>query len=128
MSVSLKTAAGRLLKWNRKGRELARPLRGDWIAVNVDTGKCTACKIGLVMIGRYGLNKARDYSNDTYGNGRLTEILRFGPVIVCPVRGCSEHPGPRRLGWTIEGLFEHHKWSVNRIDKWLAELAEEDND
>lgn len=127
MSISLKVAAGRLLKWNKKGREIATPRRGDWIEVNADTGKCIACKIGLVMIGRYGINKAQDYGGSDYGNGRLTATLRYGPVIACPVRGCSEHP-TRRLGWVIEGLFEYHKWSVNRIDKWLAELAEEDND
>ena len=128
MTISLKVAAGRLLKWNRKGRELARPLRGDWITVNADTGKCTACKIGLVMIGRYGINKAQDYGSGNYSAGRLGATLGYGPLIDCPARGCSEHPDAHKLGWIIESLFEYHKWSVNKIDKWLAGLAEEDND
>ena len=58
MTVSLKVAAGRMLKWNQKGRKLAQPQRGAFIVRNVETGSCVACKIGLVMIGRYGLSRA----------------------------------------------------------------------
>ena len=133
MAVSLKVAAGRMLRWNQKGRKVATPRRGDWVSRNSSNNRCTACKIGLVMIGRYGFDKAIDY----YTDDRLTKTLNYGPLMKCPVASCIDSHDFRgqgrwekehSLGAVIEHLFEHHKWSVNRIDKWLAELAEEDND
>jgi len=129
MGVSLKKAASQLLKWNIEGQKFARARRGDWIQVD-DNGKCTACKIGMVMIGRYGLEKAADYDHT-----RLGATLSYGPLVRCPIRGCDAHPSDFRgphyglrqpLGAIIEHLFEHHKRSVMWIDKWLAGLAEEE--
>ena len=131
MGVSLKRAASQLLKWNIEGQKYARALRGDWVERNEDTGKCTACKIGMVMIGRYGLKKALDY----YQKDRLTDTLAYGPLVYCPIRGCKSYShdfrdmmlGPGRkhpLGAVIEHLFEKHKRSVMWIDKWLAKFSE----
>ena len=124
MTVSLRVAAGRMLRWNQKGREVATPRRGLWIEHNLETGACLACKIGLVMIGRYGLNKATGGFSSEDSNLRKATV-NYGPDIFCPVNGCWHHATRRPLGYVVEGLFEKHKWSVNKIDKWLAELAEE---
>ena len=130
MGVSLKKAASQLLKWNIEGQKFARALRGDWIQVN-DNGKCTACKIGMVMIGRYGLEKAIHYDY----KDMLGKTLSYGPLTDCPIRGCDTNPSDFRgphcgdkqpLGAIIEHLFENHTKSVMWIDKWLAGLAEEE--
>ena len=130
--ISLKKAASQLLKWNLEGQKHATPRRGDWINRNETNDGCTACKIGLVMVGRYGLDKAVNYHNNAR---RLTETLSYGPKIACPSVGCTSADyrganlwattGKHALGSVIEHLFEHHKWSVMRIDKWLAEVAGE---
>ena len=127
MTISLKVAAGRLLEWNKRGREIATPRRGLWVHRR-KTGKCLACKIGLVMIGRYGVNKVLGDSHDLDDSTLLDDTLHYGPKVVCPVDNCLYLHDRNYLGFTIERLFESHKWSVNRIDKWLAGLAEEDND
>ena len=130
MGVSLKKAASQLLKWNIEGQKFARALRGDWVQVD-DNDNCTACKIGMVMIGRYGLSGAVDY----YSGDKLTKTLSYGPLTRCPIRGCDTPPydfrGPhfgdkQPLGSIIEHLFEEHMKSVMWIDKWLAKLAEEE--
>jgi len=127
MSVSLKVAAGRFLKWNKKGQEVARPIRGEFIGHNTETGKCVACKIGLVMIGRYGLNKATGGGGSSEDLDLRRQTQRYGPDIECPVRSCHDYEYLRGewspLGMVTEHLFELHKWSVNRIDKWLEEIA-----
>ena len=134
MGVSLKKAASQLLKWNIIGQKFARAARGDWIIIE-DNGKCTACKIGMVMIGRYGIELAANYYGGEPGS-RLERTLNYGPLILCPVSRCKSTDyndsgliagsfGPKYpLGSIIEHLFEHHKWSVMKIDRWLAELSE----
>ena len=60
-TASLKVAARRFLRWNQKGQEVAGPRRGIWIKAQYDLdgnlASCAACKIGLVMIGRYGFKR-----------------------------------------------------------------------
>ena len=126
MTISLKVAAGRMLRWNQKGREFAQPQRGAFIVRNVETGSCVACKIGLVMIGRYGMKRATAgaYTPGEESAKLLGKTLNYGPEIDCPVQRCVYFHGRQPLGFTIERLFEAHKWSVNKIDKWLAELAD----
>ena len=138
MTVSLKVAARRFLRWNKKGQKVATPKRNVWIAQQ-ENGKCVACKIGLVMIGRYGLHKA---TKATFGKRRaqVTELvnatLNYGPSLTCPIRGCRGlHHSSRKqqgyppdpyyasLGNVTEHLFEQHKRSVKQIDEWLANLA-----
>ncbi len=137
MGLSVKKAASQLLKWNLLGQKLAKATRGNWIITNPNTGKCSACKIGLVMIGRYGMDKATSGGSFGYSMKLLTKTLKYGPLTMCPIRGCRSNSsdfstefrntGPAYpLGIIIEHLFEHHKRSVMWIDKWLAELAEEE--
>ena len=131
MSVKLEVAAKRFLKWNIEGRKHARAMRGVWIDDDMD-GNCVACKIGLVMIGRYGLEKARG-SPPGYGYDRvlLANTLEYGPLVDCPVKVCDHAAFSAQyrddcryaLGVVVEHLFEHHEWGVVKIDEWLSVLA-----
>ena len=126
MTVSLKAAAARFLKWNLEGQKHATPLRGSWIESNYSGGgdkdKCTACKIGLVMIGRYGLAKSVDQGGSAK-QSLVQSTLSYGPRIDCAVKSCNDQYR-NEFGYVVEHLFEYHKWSVHRIDKWLATVAE----
>lgn len=126
MTISLKVAARRFLRWNQKGCEFAQPRRGIWIERSEATGKCVACKIGLVMIGRYGISKAVDSENGREHTSLMRATLNYGPNIDCPISDCWHVK--RSFGVVVEHLFEKHKWSVNKIDKWLAELSEDTGD
>ena len=135
MSVSLKVAARRFLKWNIEGQKHAIPQRGGWISKVPGRDTCRACKIGLVMIGRYGLTEAQEMSGWGF---RLNSTLRYGPLIECPITHIKmphgEH-GPQwsegkgegvyraHLGVVVEHLFESHMWGVVKIDEWLSVLA-----
>ena len=131
MTVSLKIAAERFLRWNIEGQKHAKPTRGLWVTREITSAKCFACKIGLVMIGRYGLEKAlgRDGTGDSTLIDRTTA---YGPPMNCPVKSCKypiideEWWDNRKasFGYIVEHLFEKHKWTVVRLDKWLAGLAE----
>ena len=141
MSVSLKVAARRFLKWNIEGQKHATPKRGGWIELEPTPpgrpDKCVACKIGLVMIGRYGLTPAMDL---TGWDGRLDSTLGYGAMIECPAphrtankpdtlhghewrdgKGVGLYVAP--LGLVVEHLFEFHLWGVKKIDEWLSVLA-----
>ena len=142
-TISLKVAARRFLRWNLKGLEIVTPRRGVWIEDYTQdkagkTKTCVACKIGLVMIGRYGLTRAASrrfgpsYSED---NDLLEATLDYGPQTECPVASCDhsgfsgswELEGPIGhfpLGVVVEHLFEKHKKSVMWIDSWLGVLAD----
>ncbi len=133
MGISLKKAASQMLKWNIKGQKVATARHGHWIQLNDNNRKrCTACKIGMVMIGRYGLSQA----TTAYGTekiGRLQDTLNYGPMTTCPIRGCAMETfihstilgKDQPLGIIVEHLFEEHRRSVMWIDKWLAGLAGE---
>ena len=135
-------AARNMLIWSLNGQRVAKPVRGWWInrqswIPGMGKKKCTACKIGLVMIGRYGLAGATD-SNGDENRPLLRRTLRYGPKTACPVDGCrsvsaggqagssileSHYESRAQLGVIVEHLLEEHKWAVVRIDNWLAELA-----
>ena len=52
---SLKVAAKNLLRWNLKGQATgAKPKRGTYLFQKKEGQTCYACKIGLVMLGRWG--------------------------------------------------------------------------
>ena len=57
------------------------------------------------------------------------EVQNYGPKLICPVKACREFVATEEgyhLGSMTEHLFEDHKWSVMKIDKWLAKEAEVD--
>ena len=127
-------AARNLLRWNLKGQATgAIARRGIYIRQHEEDSNCYACKIGLVMLGRWGeaasvLNSSGGYRGYSEDGSKVREIKRYGPMVVCPAFewGCLGGGTKLQLGALIEHLFEYHRWSVMRIDKWLAELAETD--
>lgn len=129
MGVSIQKAARQLLKWNLMG--LARggiPRRGTYLVAASDPDKCFACKVGLVMLGRYGRERAMDQGGAN--ENLMAKVKGYGPRLRCPVNDC-QHDGyldrwteTAHIGGMIEHLFECHKWSVMRIDKWLAEKGD----
>lgn len=155
LKIGLKRAARDLLRWNLKGQLRGIPTRGTYLAhrdtffrssyggirykdysqhgkLRAGTKKdCYACKIGLVMLGRYG-DAAFD-STRTQNDRKLSIIKHYGPRVDCPAGGrcgyCWPYgPESLPLGSMIDHLFEYHLWGVVRIDKWLAELAKVDFD
>jgi len=137
MGVSLQKAARQLLKWNLVGLAMGgMPRRGIYLAASRNPDKCFACKIGLVMLGRYGRKRAMD--EDDYPPIIMLSVadydLRmavtyYGPKTYCPVDVCKDNAfldeyGEQHIGGMTEHLFEVHKWSVMRIDKWLAEYGD----
>jgi hypothetical protein len=151
MKVGLKKAARDLLRWNLKGQLRGIPTRGTYLAhrdtffkpgsndverrwhpftPKKGTKDCYACKIGLVMLGRYG-DGAFGLTTRTQRDDLVREIQRYGPKIACPLGdACGQlypyNPYVAPLGEMIEHLFESHLWGVVRIDKWLAGLAKVD--
>jgi len=132
--LTRRAAAKNLLRWNLKGQAMdVIPRRGIYIRQRTEDSTCYACMIGLVMLGRYGKKRAtRPNIAISYDYAEVVslvhEIQKYGPSMECPVDDlnliwyCGE--GRRwKLGALIEHLFENHRWSVMKIDKWLAELA-----
>lgn len=128
MAVSLRVSARRLLRWNLKGLAMGgMPRRGLYLAASNDPKKCFACKVGLVMLGRYGRARSMWKAGVLEGAAEMElvdEVQDYGPVLDCPIDECftKEH-----LGRMTEHLFEGHLKSVTWIDKWLAGLAGEPN-
>lgn len=129
--LKLKEAASNLLRWNLKGQATgARPRRGIYLRRRDETSlkNCFACKVGLVMLGRWG--EGAFYKHTRYQDNvrKRIQVQNYGPDLYCPTE-CFElgkgNFANRKLplGRLIEHLFETHKWSVMRIDKWLAEQA-----
>ena len=137
--LTLVEAAKNLLRWNLKGQSTgAVAKRGVYIRQREEESNCYACKIGLVMLGRYG-KRAMELNSPGYPgysevSSKVREIKKYGPRVECPCPAsvnegdwCYYDSSQRvPLGEMIEHLFEDHRWSVMRIDKWLARLAELD--
>lgn len=142
MSLSLRKAATNLLHWNLKGQATgAKPRREIYLSKALKGDTCYACKIGLVMLGRWGNGAFNPYlqregADSSIANSERVEAIKhYGPYTDCPVKRCVEDSeydyegtGPVQtnmaLGRLIEHLFEDHKWSIMQIDKWLAEKAQ----
>ena len=120
MGLSRKQAALNLHGWMRTGRKyVAHQMRGVYIEPL--NGKCDACAIGAIMLGKLGRNQVADERNYD-----INDFQDYGPMVDCPVEEIDSDEGPTRyhLGFMVEHLFEDHRWNFARIEHWLAECAD----
>lgn len=123
MGLSRKQAALNLHGWMRTGRKyVAHQTRGTYISPL--NGKCDACVIGAIMLGRLGMEKAL-YARGSYTIGYFQD---YGPLTSCPMEDCywGKDGGRMRhsIGFMAEHLFEDHRWNFSKIERWLAECAD----